>query len=397
MNYYDMYDTFDQSSPLLDTTLIGIMMICLIVLLVCAVFGLISYILRGIGMYTMARRQGMEYAWLAFVPFARTYLHGELAGTIRLKQKGIGNPGIWLLALPFLYSAISSLLSGIVWFIGFGSLAKVFPYAYMPYGRTDISIGSIMGMIILLIISITISIGYTAVYKTFEVLVNHQILERFTSKNMSIAHAVLCTLVPLYESICFFVMRNAPFNPGMEPPKPQPFMQSPPPGTYYGTPVPPPVPPVPPMGGGCGDSAGAQPPQDSYMAGSSATEFESYGSASAAPETENSEGIGSSGIMNQGNILDSSDNMNSGSVLGATDSVNPGSVLGTTDSVSPGSILGTTDSVSPGSILGTSDSFDYGSNKDTLADQKEKNVESEDGGSDSIVNFILPENENKES
>lgn len=371
MNYYDMYDQYDYSSPYMETTLIGIVMICLIVLLVCAIFGLISYILRGIGMYTMAKRQGMDYAWLAFIPFARTYLHGELAGNIRLKQKSIHNPGIWLLALPFLYSAVSSLLSGILWFVGFGSMTKVFQYAYLPYGRMDISAGSILGMLILFMIYCVISVGYTAVYKSFEVLVNHQILERFTSKNMSIAHAVLCTLVPMYESICFFVMRNHPFNPGMEPPAPVPFMQSPPPGSYYGTPAPPPEQPVPPMGGSYGDSTAIPPVQGRDDTGNSTYGFENAGNTYGTPDLKTS-----------GNILEPSDSMNSGSILQSSDSMNPGSILQSSDSMNSGSILQSFSSENP---------------ENTSAARNEESEKSETDRTDSQVNFILPESENKES
>ena len=249
MNYYNTHEYYDYDSPYMETTLIGILMICAIILIVCAIFALLSYILKGVGMYTMAKRQGMDYAWLAFIPFARTYLHGELAGSIRLKNKSIQNPGIWLLALPFLYGAVYSLLYGMVWFIGMGSLTRLAFNGVLSYGRTDLSGGAVMGIVVMVLILSVVSLAYTAVYKSFSVLVNHQILERFTTKNMSIAHAVLCTLVPLYESICFFVMRNRPFNPGMEPPAPRPFMQSPPPDTYYRGPVQPPVPPAPPMGG----------------------------------------------------------------------------------------------------------------------------------------------------
>lgn len=252
MNYYDTHDYYDYSSPYMETTLIGILMICGIILIVWAIFALLSYILKGVGMYTMAKRQGMDYAWLAFIPFARTYLHGELAGSIRLKNKSIQNPGIWLLALPFLYGAVYSLLYGMVWFIGMGSLTRLAFNGVLSYGRTDLSGGAVMGIVVMVLILSVVSLAYTAVYKSFSVLVNHQILERFTTKNMSVAHAVLCTLVPLYESICLFVMRNRPFNPGMEPPAPQPFMQSPPPDTYYRGPVQPPVapnPPAPPVGG----------------------------------------------------------------------------------------------------------------------------------------------------
>lgn len=318
MDYYDLYDQYDYGSPYMESTLIGMIMIFFIVMLVCAIFALVSYILRGVGMYTIAKRLGMDYAWLAFIPFARTYLHGELAGSIRLKNKSIQSPGIWLLALPFLYGAVYSLLSGILWFIGFGSMTKAVRYAILPYGRMDISAGAIMGMVILGVITGVISIAYTAVYKSFEVLVNHQILERFTSKNMSIAHAVLSTLIPLYESICFFVMRNHPFNPGMEPPTPPPFMQSPPPENYYGAPVPPPVPPVPPTGGSDGDYGNPL--------GTSAS-----GNAESRP--------GAADFGNGGSILESPDSGNSGNILESPDSGNSGNILESPDFGNSGSIL----------------------------------------------------------
>ncbi len=303
MKYYNMNDYYDYSSPYMESTLIGIMMILFIIMLVCAIFALLSYILKGIGMYTMAKRQGMDYAWLAFIPFARTYLHGELAGSIRLKNKSIQNPGIWLLALPFLYGAVSSLLNAILWFVGVGSMTKIFQSAFLPYGRVNLSGGAVMGIVVLVLIFSVVSLGYTAVYKTFGVLVNHQILERFTTKNMSIVHAVLSTMIPLYESICFFAMRNHPFNPGMEPPAPRPFMQSPPPDTYYRGPVPPPVspappapsvpptPPVSPMGENYGDSPTAAPMQENFDFGIHSPNMESNGIAEniSAPKAEASE------------------------------------------------------------------------------------------------------------
>lgn len=232
MRHYDMYDYYDYGSSHAETLVMGIVMIVTIVLLVWAIFSLGSYILKGIGMYTIAKRLGIEYAWLAFVPFARTYLHGELSGKILLKKRSIQNPGIWLLALPFLYSAIYSLFYAVIWFMGFGTLMKVGTYNYAPY-NLDINTGSIMGIIVVSLIFMIFALAYAAFYKALEVLVNHQILERFTSKNMSVVHAVLCTVIPMYESICLFAMRNRLFNPGMEPPAPTPFMQSPPPGSYH--------------------------------------------------------------------------------------------------------------------------------------------------------------------
>lgn len=85
MNYYN---TYNYTTSAADSILAGILAIYFIVLLVFFLFYIISYVFKGIGMYTIAKRQGMDYPWLAFIPFARTYLHGELAGRISLKKKG---------------------------------------------------------------------------------------------------------------------------------------------------------------------------------------------------------------------------------------------------------------------------------------------------------------------
>lgn len=250
MRYYDSYD-YVYSSPIEDT-LIWILMIYVIVLLVVGVFALVSYVFKGIGMYTIAKRQGRENAWLAFIPFARTYLHGELGGSIKLKNKSIRNPGIWLLALPFIYGAVFGVFYAILWVIGFSAILTM----SNGYYGSSIGGGTIMGCLILLLILVVVSVLYEAIYKVLGILVNHQIYERFTSKNMSIAHAVLSAVVPLYESICLFVMRNRPYNPGMEPEIRNPYMQTPPdyswrpveePQQSAAASVPPVYPPVEPM------------------------------------------------------------------------------------------------------------------------------------------------------
>lgn len=226
MNYYDSY-TYTYNSPL-DSMLTGILAIYLIVFAVWFIFFVISYVFKGIGMYTIAKRQGMDYPWLAFIPFARTYLHGELGGSITLKSKSIRNPGIWLLAMPFIFGVVNFIFYMILWVVGIGTFSNIYADTLYNHGTgagSHISSGMIMGLIIVIIIWAIIAIVYGAITKVLSVLVNHQILEKFTSKNMSIAHAVLCMVVPLYESICLFVMRNRDFNPGMEPNLGSPFIQ----------------------------------------------------------------------------------------------------------------------------------------------------------------------------
>ena len=249
MDYTYEY-SYNISSEPTDAVVMGILSIYLIILLVCLVFYLVSYILKAVGVYTMAKRQGMDYPWLAFVPFARTYLQGELAGSITLKKKTVKNPGIWYLALPFIFSAVITvfyiIFIGVVGVSTFMAVANV--SSENGTSAASIGVGSIIGLIVCLLLFVIVTVIYEAIYKVLATLINYQILKRFTTRNMSIAHSVLCATVPMYEPICLFIMRNKDYNPGMEP------KQGPPPITPVPLvpPVPPtsqvpPVPPVPPV------------------------------------------------------------------------------------------------------------------------------------------------------
>ena len=81
-------------------------------------------------------------------------------------------------------------------------------------GGAGITLLFVIMLYTLLIVAV---IAAQAAQMALKVLINKQILERFTAGNMGIVHAVLMIVVPLYEAICFFVMRNREFNPGMEP------------------------------------------------------------------------------------------------------------------------------------------------------------------------------------
>lgn len=72
-SYYNTPSTHEVGGSILT----GILMFYLIILLVGLTVAVVNYIFRGIGMYNMAKEEGMDYPWLAFVPFARTYASGR--------------------------------------------------------------------------------------------------------------------------------------------------------------------------------------------------------------------------------------------------------------------------------------------------------------------------------
>ena len=200
----------------MESMLIGLLVILGMILLIVGIIALVSYILKGIGMYTMAVRQGMQNPWLAFIPFARTYRQGELSGDITLKQKAIQKPGIWLLLLPIVYNVIYLAINRV---FGIGALETL----YSSVDQEEIT-GTVMNLLVMCMVMIVIAVVYEAAIAVLKILVNRQIFERFTTKNMAVLHAVLCVFIPLYESICFFVMRNKPYISGMEPEIRMPYM-----------------------------------------------------------------------------------------------------------------------------------------------------------------------------
>ena len=167
------------------------------------VFMLGSYLLHSFGLYTIAKRMGKKDA---FVPFARTYYHGNMAGPIRLKNTTIKNPGLWKLLFPIIYSgAIGIYVLVLVFGIGMTLAGSAVNQNVTGAGM------SVLAFFFMYFVVIIVSILFGAVQIALNVLVNKQIYENFAEGNMPVIHAVLSSLVPLYEAICLFIMRKRPF------------------------------------------------------------------------------------------------------------------------------------------------------------------------------------------
>ena len=239
----DYHYTYEYNYPVSNSEgLVGVILsVYLIILTLILAFVLVSYIFHSVGLYTIGKRMWKEYPWLAFIPYARDYFQGELAGPIKLKNKEIKNPGIWNLVIPIISSVLAGVFGVLIILVtGVGAAAQI-----SGAGGAGIALLFVIMLYTLLIVAV---IAVQAAQMALKVLINKQILERFTAGNMGLVHAVLMIVVPLYEAICFFVMRNREFNPGMEPkitPPPAPL----PPVIPGGPEGPAATPPAPPQGG----------------------------------------------------------------------------------------------------------------------------------------------------
>ena len=70
----------------------------------------VLYALKAAGLYAMAKKAGMnKLVWCAFVPFASTYLMGELAGALRLGNAKIRHIGLYAMVAEFLLFAVQAM------------------------------------------------------------------------------------------------------------------------------------------------------------------------------------------------------------------------------------------------------------------------------------------------
>ena len=167
-----------------------------------------EYVIRGIALSTIASRMGKDLPWLAWIPYARAYLHGDLAGSITLKRKTITHPGIWLIVIP--------LAGGIVFLIWyfvfiFATAMSMIWYQDFFLNPDSLPTGMIISIIISSVFMVLAMLGYQAIFYSLKILVNNKIFGKFTTSNMAIVHSVLAIFIPMYETICLFVMRNKEF------------------------------------------------------------------------------------------------------------------------------------------------------------------------------------------
>jgi len=59
------------------------------------VIGLVFYVLKSIGLYTLAQNRGIENPWLAWIPITDLYIMGMLVGEMDLFGLHIDNLGLW--------------------------------------------------------------------------------------------------------------------------------------------------------------------------------------------------------------------------------------------------------------------------------------------------------------
>lgn len=188
-------------------------------------FGIVSYVLTALALYTIAKRRGIHNPWLAWIPVANYWLIGSLSDQYQYVVRGRNcSKRKWLLILEIVGFVLT-----VAMLVSFGSmLVQMFAAAVGNSGEAylmDIVMGSLMRILGMCLPLLGVSIAVAVIY--FMALYD-------IYKSMDPANCVLFLVLSILFSVTrpFFLFFNRNKELGMPPRKQNPRFapeQTPPP------------------------------------------------------------------------------------------------------------------------------------------------------------------------
>lgn len=134
-----------------DAGLMAMMAYSVGLIAVSTIIFLAFYVLKSIGLMTMAANKGIENAWLAWIPVADLYIAGSILGEMDIFGNHLDNLGLWLPVVMF-GGAILAMIPfiGMIFSLAIMLFFLLFAYnlfnLYTPEQATLYTILSIFGL-----------------------------------------------------------------------------------------------------------------------------------------------------------------------------------------------------------------------------------------------------------
>jgi hypothetical protein len=200
----DFADLFGNSGidPDAAAVISGVIITYLAIIGVMLIFGLADYIMRGIAILNMSKKQGISYGWLGFIPVAKNYQLGAIAGEIEFGNKKISNPGLWNVLTPIIAGAVFMVVYfGII-------ISAVVSVSTSQSGEPDANFFlNLFAWIIVFVI--LISVAYLFVY-LIRYLILHKVFSHYNKGQKPVFFLILSLFVPLAEAILLLICSNKP-------------------------------------------------------------------------------------------------------------------------------------------------------------------------------------------
>lgn len=208
----EYYAAFLQQQMLSEVAYIAFW-VGLVIAVVVGLWALAMYVLKSVGLYTIARRRGLKNPWMAWVPVLNDWLLGSISDQYRYVVKGqIRNRRIVLLMLVIVSTLVGWFGSGIS-AANASALGQMLEGGAVPYS----------GMIIQTVgVGLLVAMTSLVIRIVLKVLRHMALYDVYTScdPNNNVLYLVLGILFSFLTPIFLFANRNK--EAGMPPRKEQP-------------------------------------------------------------------------------------------------------------------------------------------------------------------------------
>ncbi len=210
MEIYSIYEAIRMNMSLIDSNMYGNMpnniigIILLATMLVMVLTPL--FILQGIGLYTMATKQGVKKRALAFVPFVNIWYIGKLAGECQFFNQRMKRAGMYAMIaqiLTFVVSVLTIAAEQYLWYTkGAPQIAPEYGYYYWS-GLSGFSLHvgkffEVSGYVLMI---------FTLLMEIFLMVMIMGLCKKYTPNHYRL-FGLLVLFVPMARFILIFVLRN---------------------------------------------------------------------------------------------------------------------------------------------------------------------------------------------
>lgn len=195
---YDRYGGFDFDAGSMSGAEAaignGFMLVVVgLVYVVLFAYLIVNYVIRAIGLYRIAKQNGTQNPWLAWVPYADLYLLAKITGDVSLGKRRLKNTGLWLILIPIGISVLS-----VSFIFGFIMLAAIAGFSMAAgYETALFAVVALLLFVALILILCAAELLYYIIYG----MTYYTLCTKFKESTHSVFYTLMALFVPLADAI----------------------------------------------------------------------------------------------------------------------------------------------------------------------------------------------------
>ncbi len=191
--YYDFNYGYDTVPSTISGSVVGILLIFMLIYVIAFVVSITRYVLMSIGLYKIAKRRNINNAFLAFIPFANSYLLGSVYDDVNRTMNNTTKNATKLLALNIAASIVTVIFT---------------PFAFMSSLISSLSGVAVVFSVIASLIG-AVSFVLSIIYYVFYYISVYGIFKEY-AHDKAVLYLVLSIIFYPLTALFMFLIRNNP-------------------------------------------------------------------------------------------------------------------------------------------------------------------------------------------